>query len=150
MPFAYNAVLNSAGIQKLFCGIYSTFKCSFDEFVGEKVFSPSYSSAILAPPLGLVIFESWVVSCIRMVSHRNSQDEMKMDTSGLGGWSFWVLEFIMGGGASQSGYGAPPWVYLHTGFLTSGSGPTSSSEACALSPPCPLHRVVGVAPPGPS
>ena len=30
--------------------IYSVFKCSFDEFVGEKVFSPSYSSAILAPP----------------------------------------------------------------------------------------------------
>ena len=27
------------------------FKCSFDEFVGEKVFSPSYSSAILAPPM---------------------------------------------------------------------------------------------------
>ena len=43
--------MSSAGIQKLFCGIYSTFKCSFDEFVGEKVFSPSYSSTILAPPL---------------------------------------------------------------------------------------------------
>ena len=43
-------LMSSAGIQK-FCGIYSTFKCSFDEFVGEKVFSPSYSSAILAPPL---------------------------------------------------------------------------------------------------
>ena len=42
--------MTSAGIQKLFCGIYSTFKCSFDEFVGENVFSPSYSSAILAPP----------------------------------------------------------------------------------------------------
>ena len=42
--------MSSAGIQKLFCGIYSTFKCSFDEFVREKVFSPSYSSAILAPP----------------------------------------------------------------------------------------------------
>ena len=41
---------SSAGIQKLFCGIYSAFKCSFDEFVGEKVVSPSYSSAILAPP----------------------------------------------------------------------------------------------------
>ena len=41
---------SSAGIQELFCGIYSTFKCSFDEFVGEKVFSPSYSSVILAPP----------------------------------------------------------------------------------------------------
>ena len=34
----------SAGIQKLFCGIYSAFKCSFDEFVGEKVVSLSYSS----------------------------------------------------------------------------------------------------------
>ena len=43
-------LMSSAGIQKLFCGIYSTFKCSFDAFVGEKVFSPSYSSAILAPP----------------------------------------------------------------------------------------------------
>ena len=38
----------TASIQKLFCGIYSMFKCSFDEFVGEKVVSPSYSSAILA------------------------------------------------------------------------------------------------------
>ena len=45
--------MSSAGIQKLFCGIYSAFKCSFDEFVGEKVFSPSYSSAILAPPSNL-------------------------------------------------------------------------------------------------
>ena len=26
------------------------FKCSFDEFVGEKVVSPSYSSTILGPP----------------------------------------------------------------------------------------------------
>ena len=43
-------LMSSAGIQKLFCGIYLVFKCSFDEFVGEKVFSPSYSSAILAPP----------------------------------------------------------------------------------------------------
>ena len=29
------------------CEIYSAFKCSFDEFVGEKVASPSYSPAIL-------------------------------------------------------------------------------------------------------
>ena len=36
-------LMYSAGIQKLFCGIYSMFKCFFDEF------SPSYSSAILAP-----------------------------------------------------------------------------------------------------
>ena len=42
-------LMSSAGIQKLFCGIYSAFKCSFDEFVGEKVVSPSYSSSILRP-----------------------------------------------------------------------------------------------------
>ena len=28
-------LMSSASIQKLFCGIYSAFKCSFDEFVGE-------------------------------------------------------------------------------------------------------------------
>ena len=34
-------LMSSASIQKLFCGIYSVLKCSFDEFVGEKVVSPS-------------------------------------------------------------------------------------------------------------
>ena len=43
-------LMSSASIQKLFCGIYSAFKCSFDEFVGEKAVSLSYSSAILGPP----------------------------------------------------------------------------------------------------
>ena len=43
-------LMSSASIHKLFCEIYSAFKCSFNEFVGEKVVSPSYSSAILAPP----------------------------------------------------------------------------------------------------
>ena len=43
-------LMSSASIQKLFCGICSAFKYSFDEFVGEKVVSPSYSSTILAPP----------------------------------------------------------------------------------------------------
>ena len=43
-------LMSSAGIQKLFCGIYSVFKCSFDEFVQEKVVSLSYSSTILGPP----------------------------------------------------------------------------------------------------
>ena len=42
-------LMSSAGIQKLFCGIYSAFKCSFDEFLGEKMVSPSYSSTILGP-----------------------------------------------------------------------------------------------------
>ena len=43
-------LMSSASDQKLFCEICSVFNCSFDEFVGEKVVSPSYSSAILAPP----------------------------------------------------------------------------------------------------
>ena len=42
-------LMSSASIQ-LFCGVCSVLKCSFDEFLGEKVVSPSYSSAILAPP----------------------------------------------------------------------------------------------------
>ena len=48
-------LMSSAGIQNLFCGIYSAFKCSFDEFVGEKVISLSYSSAILGlPPINFL------------------------------------------------------------------------------------------------
>ena len=45
-------LMSSASIQKLFCGICSalTLKCSFDEFVGEKVVSFSYPSAILGLP----------------------------------------------------------------------------------------------------
>ena len=42
-------LMSSAGIQKLFCGFFSVFKCSFDEFVGDKVVSLSYSPAILGP-----------------------------------------------------------------------------------------------------
>ena len=42
-------LVSSTSIQKLFCGSCSTFKWSFDEFVREKVVSPSYSSAILGP-----------------------------------------------------------------------------------------------------
>ena len=43
-------LMSSAREQKLFCELCSAFNCSFDEFVGETVVSPSYSSAILAPP----------------------------------------------------------------------------------------------------
>ena len=48
-------LMSSACLQKLFCGIYSTFKCSFDEFVVEKVVSLSYSSAILGPPPRVIL-----------------------------------------------------------------------------------------------
>ena len=48
-------LMSSASIQKLFYRIYSALKCSFNEFVGEKVISLSYSSAILGlPPTSLV------------------------------------------------------------------------------------------------
>ena len=47
-------LMSSASNQKLFCGVCSAFKCSFDEFVGEKVVSPSQSSTILAPPQWLI------------------------------------------------------------------------------------------------
>ena len=43
-------LMSSASIQKLFCAICLALKCSFDEFVGEKVVFLSYSSAILGPP----------------------------------------------------------------------------------------------------
>ena len=43
-------LMSSARDQKLFCEVCSAFNCSFHEFVGEKVVSPSYSSAILVPP----------------------------------------------------------------------------------------------------
>ena len=43
-------LMSSASIQKLFCGVCSALKCSFEEFVREKVVSPSYSSAILGLP----------------------------------------------------------------------------------------------------
>ena len=42
----FECLMSSASIRKLFCGICSAFKCSFDEFVGEKVVSLFYSSTI--------------------------------------------------------------------------------------------------------
>ena len=43
-------LMTPASDQKLFCEVCSAFSYSFGEFVGEKVISLSYSSAILAPP----------------------------------------------------------------------------------------------------
>ena len=51
-------LMSSTGIQKLFCEIYSVFKCSLDEFVGEKVVSLSYSSSILGLPPNKTILKS--------------------------------------------------------------------------------------------
>ena len=43
-------LMSSASTQKLFCGVCSALKCSFEEFVREKVVFPSYYSTILGPP----------------------------------------------------------------------------------------------------
>ena len=42
-------LMSPASDLKLFCGVCSAFNCSFNQFVGEKVISLSYSLAILAP-----------------------------------------------------------------------------------------------------
>ena len=49
MGYLSGCLVSSTRVQKLFCGICSAFKWSFHEFVGEKVVSPPYSSAILGP-----------------------------------------------------------------------------------------------------
>ena len=50
MGCSTGGLVSSVSVQKLFCGSCLAFKWSFDEFVGEKVVSPSYSSTILGPP----------------------------------------------------------------------------------------------------
>ena len=49
-------LMSAASDQKLFCKLCSLVNCSFDEFVGEKVVSLSYSSAVLTPPLLQLFF----------------------------------------------------------------------------------------------
>ena len=61
-------LMSSAGIQKLFFGIYSAFKCSFNEFVGEKVISPSNSSTILGPPPQIVFLKTLFHYCSKCSS----------------------------------------------------------------------------------
>ena len=56
MGYFSGCLMSSASIQKLFCGIYSAFKCSFDEFVGEKVVSLFYFSTILGLPPAIFFF----------------------------------------------------------------------------------------------
>ena len=51
-------LVSSASVQKLFCGICSAFKWSFEEFVGEEVVSPSYSFAILGPLHSLMNYKA--------------------------------------------------------------------------------------------
>ena len=76
-------LMSSASIQKLFCGVCSALKCSFDEFVREKGVSPSYSSAILGLPHLLVNYHfkplqvvNWILNLNLNLSHTNSWKRM--------------------------------------------------------------------------
>ena len=62
-------LMSSASIQKLFCGIFSAFKRSFDEFVGEKVVSLSYSSTIFNFRNLILSLIHQAVSSVQSLSH---------------------------------------------------------------------------------
>ena len=61
-------LMSAASDLKLFCKLCSPFCCSFDEFAEEKVISPSYSFAVLTPPL-IIWFLSFslLTWCIRLI-----------------------------------------------------------------------------------
>ena len=52
----FSGHLMSSASDQLFYEVCSVFNCSFNEFVGQKVVSPSYSSTILALPPQLSTF----------------------------------------------------------------------------------------------
>ena len=54
-------LVSSASVQNLFCGSCSTFKSSFDEFAGEKMVSPCYSSSILKIILTVWVRTNWKI-----------------------------------------------------------------------------------------
>ena len=85
-------LMSSAGIQKLFCGIYSAFKCSFNEFVGEKVVSPSYSSTILGPPLCLHFLR---VNSSKCAGWNMCLHFLRVNSCKCAGWIIWkCLELL--------------------------------------------------------
>ena len=67
-PFEDNGLL--FWVPDVLCRHQNLFKCSFDEYVGEKVVSLSYSSAILGPPPYNLIFstEKFIKSIIHFIS----------------------------------------------------------------------------------
>ena len=67
-------LMSTASDQKLFCKLCSPFCCSFNEFVEEKVISPSYSSAILTPPPELWC---WRLLRVPWTARRSNQSSLK-------------------------------------------------------------------------
>ena len=65
----FSVRLMSAASDQKFCKLCSLFCCSFDEFVEDKVISPSYSSAILTPPPEVKALETNLDEIIKMDHH---------------------------------------------------------------------------------
>ena len=57
-------LVSSARVQKLFCRSFSAFTWSSDEFVGEKVVPPSYSSAVLGPAPRILFLMEFILSVL--------------------------------------------------------------------------------------
>ena len=84
-------LMSAASDQKLFCKLCSPFNCSLDEFVREKVVSPSYCSAILTPPTWLILTQD-TKTCVYWMKRWVSTDltvnclGSKRVISNFGGW----------------------------------------------------------------
>ena len=87
-------LMSSASIQKLFCGVCSALKCSFDEFVREKVVSPSYSSAILVPPSHLLFLKKHFPA-FKVVSRKTEQDTLACCELLHSPWKWKILGLIL-------------------------------------------------------
>ena len=75
-------LMSSSSDQKLFCEVCSVLNCSFDKFVGEKVVSPSYSSAILAPPK-YAFLRQCLYSCSPFIDSTEKGDSRKLSLAGV-------------------------------------------------------------------
>ena len=79
-------LLSSASLQKLFCGVCSALKCSFEEFVREKVVFPSYSSAIFPSPAQYWCF--WTVVLKTLESPLDWKEVKPVNPKGNQPWIF--------------------------------------------------------------
>ena len=68
-------LMSSVSLQKLFCGVCSALKCSFEEFVREKVVLPSYSSAIF---FNMILFKwKWPLAYHKRFENRFTRQSFR-------------------------------------------------------------------------
>ena len=79
-------LMSSASLQKLFCGVCSALKCSFEEFVREKVVFPSYSPAIFTVPPARVFIGVSYVDMIEWMNDHMIELRLQSPPSLRSGW----------------------------------------------------------------